>query len=316
MNNNNSEVYHKKFYRYCTNCGKKNHEYKECREPIISLGVILIKSESDLINDLKKIIDDIQIDINMNGIRGSNVKDIEIFSIFKDSIKFLSIRRKHTFEYIEFIRGRYKPDNLDGIIFLFQQMTQEEIKKIGDNSFDELWDDFWGNSEKKKIFEHEYIKSKAKFEKLKNNDAELGLNFYVKNVSPAWDQAEWGFPKGRRNRNETNIECAKREFEEESDLKQDDYTILESINPLVEEFIGTDGVRYKHIYYIAIANSLKNPYVNNKNPNQNAEIGAIGFFSYDELIQSIRPYHIERKKLLTKLYMYLLNKIITTIVPT
>ena len=312
----------KKLYKYCTNCGKKGHEYKECNDAITSYGIITIKLDSqfkNLTDNLNKIIEeDIQ---NQNiiqtkdaqDIHGNDMKDVQLFALLKNQIKFLMISRKHTLGFIEFIRGRYKTENIDGIIFLFQQMRKSEITKIGTNTFDELWEEFWGNSDKKKLLYNEYEQSKGKFNELKNNQKELGLDFYVKNVSPTWDQSEWGFPKGRRNKNETNLECAMREFEEESGYKKEDYEIIKGISPLMEDFIGTNGIRYKHIYYIAVTKSIKVPKIDPANLHQNGEIGGITYFTYDECIQVIRPYHIERKKLVMKLYTYLINKLIAHI---
>lgn len=304
----------KKYYKYCSNCGKNGHEFKDCKNPITSYGIILLSfNQPELLNEesINGDINNFEIGAESDGIRGKNIKEVEIFSTYKNTIKFLLIRRKHTLGYIEFIRGRYKIDNIDGIIFLFQQMTRDEIKKIEELSFDELWNDLWGNSEKKNLFIQEYQKASTKFNELKTNNTELGLAFYVKNVSPAWDQAEWGFPKGRKNKTETNLESAIREFEEESNINEIDYKIINEIKPLIEEFIGTNGVKYKHIYYVAMYNSKKRPEINPTNTHQSGEIGAIGFYTYDELIQMIRPYHIERKKLITRLYMYLINKIIS-----
>src|SRR5205823_4115233 len=108
-----------------------------------------------------------------------------LFSKLHENINFLIIKRKHTLGYIEFIRGRYKPDNVDGIVFLFQQMTKEEINKIGTLSITELWNDFWSDPQKKILYEKEFQKTKQKFEKLKNagngtSNIELSLDFYVK----------------------------------------------------------------------------------------------------------------------------------------
>ena len=312
-------VYRNEFKRilknvYCTNCGKPGHEYKQCTDAIISIGIILLKFDyckiRKFFSDLITCSDD-KIDIINNGIKIESSTDISLFSKLRENIKFLIIRRKHTLGYIEFIRGRYKPDNVDGIVFLFQQMTKEEIAKIGTMSITELWDDFWVDTQKKLLYEKEFQKTKQKFEKLKNGDeTELTLDFYVKHVVPTWDQAEWGFPKGRRNKSESNKECALREFEEETGLIKDDYILLEGIKPLVEEFIGTNGVRYKHIYYVGYANSDTVPYVDVNQIHQVTEIGDIGYYTYNEVMDMIRPYHVERKRIIMKLYMYLLEKII------
>jgi 8-oxo-dGTP pyrophosphatase MutT (NUDIX family) len=300
---------------YCANCGKLGHEYKHCSDPIISIGIILLKFDyakirelfSNLINGCND-----KVDITNNGIKIESSHDISLFSKLRENIKFLLIRRKHTLGYIEFIRGRYKPDNVDGIVFLFQQMTKEEITKIGSMTITELWDDFWVDPQKKILYDKEFQKTKQKFEKLKNGDeTELTLDFYVKHVVPTWEQAEWGFPKGRRNKLESNKECAIREFEEESGFTKDDYILLDGIRPLVEEFIGTNGVKYKHIYYVAYSNSDRVPLINKGNAHQATEVGDIGYYTYNEVVDMIRPYHVERKKIIMKLYMYLLEKIIS-----
>lgn len=318
-NDDNFDIYRNDIKRafkniYCTNCGKPGHEYKYCKDAIISIGIILFKFDyskiKEIFSGLTTMSDD-KVDIINNGIKIESQSDISLFSKLRENIKFLTIRRKHTLGYIEFIRGRYKPDNVDGIVFLFQQMTKEEINKIGLMNIAELWDDFWVDPQKKLLYDKEFQKTKQKFDKLKNNDeTELTLDFYVKHVVPTWDQAEWGFPKGRRNKMESNRECAMREFEEESGFTKNDYILLDGIKPLVEEFIGTNGIRYKHIYYVAYANNDKIPSVNSNNIHQTTEIGDIGYYTYSEVIDMIRPYHIERKKIIMKLYMYLLEKII------
>jgi 8-oxo-dGTP pyrophosphatase MutT (NUDIX family) len=300
-----------KSYMCCTNCGKKGHEHKMCKEAITSNGIIVIKFDRNINKKELFINNNKNTEINISGIRANDMKDIEFFSRIKDDISFMMLRRKHNLGYIEFIRGRYKPDNYDGVIFLFQQMNTEEIKRISKLTFDELWDEFWGDGEKKHLFEQEYLRSKEKFNILKENKIGIGLDFYTTNVKPTWDQAEWGFPKGRRNKNEDNLECAIREFQEETGFKKSDIVLVENIEPLVEEFIGTNGIKYKHIYYIAISTNDKEPSIDANDLLQSSEVGAIEYVTYDAALKLIRPYHTARRNLITKLYNYVLNKLMT-----
>ena len=298
---------------YCTNCGKTGHEYKKCTDATISTGIILIKC--DYSHDIvQRIITNMEaINIKNTAISIDSTDDISVFSDIKEKIKFLLIKRKHSLGYIDFVRGRYKSDNVDGIVFLFQQMTSEEIEKIGSYSIEQLWDDLWIDADKKVLYEREFTKSKQKFERIKSGDGGLTLDYYVKNVAPSWNLAEWGFPKGRRNKLESDLDCAKREFEEESGFTKDDYVIATAIEPFVEDFLGTNGVRYKHIYYVAFATTQRVPGINTQNSHQRGEIGDIAFFTYNETLDIIRSYHLERKKIVMSLYMYILESFIREI---
>ena len=322
----------KKSNIYCINCGNSGHAFKNCSTPITSYGIILLSFDNNIINDkLKDMIinnfssqneqnENYQID-EPTGISIGNSQDIELFCGLKNSIKFLLIRRKHTLGFLEFIRGRYNIDNVDGIIFLFKQMTPDEIDRINTLSFDQLWEDVWGNKQHKQssTFYNEYMNSKEKFNKLKSdNTNSLNLNFYTENVIPVWEYAEWGFPKGRRNMKEPNIECALREFKEESGFinsnnNNDDFILLDNIEPIEETLIGTNGINYKHIYYLAIAKSNKNPQINPNNKVQTNEIGDIRYMTYEDCMKIVRPHHTDRQKIITQIYIYFINYLIASI---
>ncbi len=139
----------------------------------------------------------------------------------------------------------------------------------------------------------------------------MTLDYYIKNTIPKYSHPEWGFPKGRRCGNETNKECAIREFEEETNFSQSDYIIIDNYNPLIEEFNGTNLIKYKHIYYVGYATNNKHPIVNIDNHIQYSEIGNIGYYTYCDIMNMFRPYHNERKEILTKLYTYTCQKIIS-----
>ena len=294
---------------YCNNCGKNGHIYKMCNDAVISIGILPLQLNID-----DKIVDIIKGKLYgknaCNGIQFKDRADLDIFSLYRNNIKFLMIRRRHTLGFIEFMRGRYKIDNVDGIIFLFQQMTNAEISLIKSSSFDELWSELWFGEPKINVHDVEYKHAKDKFNKLKNSEEiDLNLQFYLENVVSSWLEAEWGFPKGRRNYHEDNMDCAIREFEEETNLAPDDYYILKNIPSIEEEFIGTNGVKYKHIYYVGLISDSKS--INNGNTVFPAgEIGDMGLFTYEEAVKLIRPYHTERKKLLTMLYMTILGNIV------
>lgn len=256
---------------YCCNCGLYGHSYKTCKEPITSYGVLLYKH-------------------------------------FGNKLKYLLVRRKDSLAYVEFIRGKYNLENTLYIKNLFIRMTMDETQKIENNSFDDLWSRLWVNTYSKHKKEYNY--SQEKFNKLKlikpDKDISL-LEEILSNVSHEWDTPEWGFPKGRRNTFETDLSCAEREFNEESGLTKRDYIILKHLNPVYEVFKGSNNVQYKHIYYIGVCLNDTEVCINNKNPHQMAEIGDIGWFDYDDCMKLIRPYNVEKKKVLNRVHT-LINK--------
>lgn len=310
MNNNNNHMRRAGFF--CGNCGRTGHFYKNCPDPIISLGIILIKINIDNIMT-KSTVDTFNIKSTpLPGVFYEKNDNINYFSLFRDNVTFLLIRRKYSLGYIEFLRGRYKYDNVDGISFLFQQMTKDEIKKIETTDFDKLWEELWLHDDKNIKYDNEYKQSKEKFNKLKlkkGMEHYYGLEFYIKHIKPIWDEPEWGFPKGRRKIHESDIGCAIREFEEETGFKKSDYVILNNISPYIENLIGTNGTRYMHKYYVGLSISDKIPKLDITNKNQVGEIGKIGYCTHNEALKIVRSYHLERKKIITMAYIFALNKL-------
>ena len=229
---------------------------------------------------------------------------------FKDNIRFLLIRRKHTLNYIEFLRGRYDLDDSETLIHLLELMSPHELSLIKNNSFETLWIDLWKRTSNLKIYEKEFNISKIKFDTLSNTNREINLKFLLENINPKFKEPEWGFPKGKRNFLEDNLKCATREFYEETDYNLHKYNICENLLPINEVFNGTNGVLYKHIYYLAIHKSDDVALINNNNQCQIDEIGDIGWFTYEEAKILIRPYYNEKRKLLDEIFILIINLIL------
>lgn len=293
--------------KMCTNCGKHaNHDYKSCSEPITSWGIIAVKIDDDNSNIFNSMVQNMISNTSdiKNGINIESNSDIEKIKNKFNKLKFLMISRKHSLGYVEFIRGRYKPKNIQGLIYMFKQMTNEEIQRIGSKSFEELWDEFWGDSKKNK-HGSEYTESKNNFDQLKNKiGVELALNFYTSNITAKYEISEWGFPKGRKNKGESDMDCAVREFCEETSLDKTDIQL--NSKTIVENLIGTNGIKYRHIYYLAEIKTTKDIKTFFKN-SKNNEIGDINLFTYDEANSMIRDYHVEKKNIITNIFMEFLN---------
>ena len=291
-------IMNNKKYNYSN---KNNYE----KDPITSWGIILldVSSFTDKIIKHKKI----NLKHKIPNICLQNKNDLEKISTYMQNIKFLLIQRRHSIGFMDFIRGKYKIDNVDQINSLFQYMHETEIELLKIKTFEELWKEIW-NNDKIRIenIKKEYIIAQEKFNKLKNSisgvDVELNLDFYIKNIKPLYSFLEWGFPKGRKDKNETTLDCALREFSEETNIKLENINIINELEPIEENLIGTNGIKYRHIYYIAEIKKNTNLEIQNNN-----EIGNIGFFQYNTAQNLLRDYHIEKKNILEQIYMYYLE---------
>lgn len=262
---NKKTIHYEKLRLFCGNCGKSGHTYKKCLEAVISLGVILY-----------------------NNIQINNYYEI----------KFLLIQRRDSIGFIEILRGKYQEDDDTYLLNLIDNMTNDEKLRILTIEFEKLLDQFIVNKNYRH-YRNEYIEAKDKFNKLIKNGKFKEL---IGKSTHNWIEPEWGFPKGRRHLKETDVDCACREFEEETGLNQDDYLIIHNIKPLEESFIGTNKIRYKHNYFLAKSSNNKLLEVDKNNKSQVAEIGNIGWFSFQDALRKIRPYQKEKINILKKSY--------------
>jgi len=287
---------------YCSNCGKYGHNLKKCEEPITSLGVISVKFDNMIINDdnFKKFLSSRYLEIDNYNF--SHIDNINRLDIFKKNIKFLMIQRKHSLSYIEFIRGKYSLENIEHISNLFKNMCSSEINDIKNYDFDNLWNNLWKKTSKSKAFQKEYKNSKDLFNKLTEHQ---NYNDLI-NIKPKYDTPEWGFPKGRRNLFEKNLDCALREFEEETSIPIEKINILNKVNCVSEQYTGSNSLNYRHIYYLSYVDSnlIKNDIINDYT---NYEVSKIGWFSWEEAIELIRDYYTEKIKVVNQIYFLFLN---------
>jgi len=251
----------------CNNCCKQGHMFHQCKLPITSYGIIAFRG----------------------GLEG---------------IEYLMIRRKNSFGYIDFIRGKYSPYNLTQLKTLVDEMSLDEKQQILSLPFDELWIEMWGETNiGNNQYRSEENASKKKFELLKEgvviDNSIYTLTDIVKMSKTMWYETEWEFPKGRRNQREKDLDCALREFQEETGINHNRITIVENLLPFEEMFIGSNHKAYKHKYFLALLNNL--PEVNNMDDLNNfqvTEVSKLEWKTLDKCLESIRPYNLEKKEII------------------
>ena len=106
---------------------------------------------------------------------------------------------------------------------------------------------------------------------------------------------------------ENNRDCALREFKEETNIPPCDYKLYQNIIPIIEEYEGINGVKYKHIYYIGYTDLNIDLFINKGNKDQYTEIKDIKWYSKDKCLENIRDYDIIKKGVINKFFNYLEN---------
>jgi len=251
----------------CNNCGRPGHLFHQCKLPITSYGIILFRpSES--------------------------------------GPEYLMIRRKDSFGYIDFMRGKYNPGNLEQLQNIVNEMSVSEKERLLMESFETLWKQMWGENTSSQ-YRSEEMSSQKKFELIRNgimvDGEQVTLKDLIERSSTSWKETEWEFPKGRKNYQEKDLACALREFEEETGYSQEDIKVVENLMPFEEIFIGSNYKSYKHKYYLAyMDNTTKNDETSLENY-QKTEVSKLEWKPLDKCLESIRPYNLEKKNLIVNI---------------
>ena len=268
---------------YCNNCGNFGHTYGNCRHHILSYGVILYNYGED------------------------------------GETSIVLVERKDSLSYIEFMRGKYKSIfDVEYIKLLFSRFSKKELGEIDKYDFDTLWKKLWIHTETiNPRIKREYKKSKIDFNKLKEGYKKgnefISIQTMLKMVSIPYLSNEWEIPKGRRKMHENNRCTAIREFYEETNVNPSTYKLYKNIIPIVEEYVGINKVRYKHVYYIGNTGYQSRLTLDKDNKDQYTEIKDLQWCSENECLEKIRVYDNNKRNVIINFFEYLRNhkKVVT-----
>jgi len=243
----------------CNNCGERGHAFRECTKPVLSCGILLIRNKRE-------------------------PKTAPQLPLHPDDVEVLMLRRKDSMSFTEFMRGKYDPNDPVYVIRLLENMTQSELHSLQNYSFSQNWNRMWNYADR---HEHEYVYASEKFK---------AIAHIIPTIHSAYSEPEWGFPKGRRYRVESDLQCAEREFFEETNIPRSEYLIVNDV-AFTETFLGTNGVPYAHKYFLALqlheSDILKKFTILQKR-----EISAIAWQNLENCLRLTRPHYSGRKQLL------------------
>jgi 8-oxo-dGTP pyrophosphatase MutT (NUDIX family) len=268
---------------FCTNCGKQGHIMKQCQEPITSYGILLFRYISPIREQASRL---------------SSVQDTS-------GLEVLLIRRRDTLGFIELMRGKYGVQDIEYIKKHISVMTTNEQQKLLTQSFQELWEGLWGKPvEGTNAYRHEREVSHEKLEFLQKNGILAQL---IAEVNSSYTEPEWGFPKGRRELFESDYACAIREVYEETGIDESDICILKNVEPLTEAFTGSNGISYRHKYFIGVLPDKKALTDPATVESMRREVSHLEWMSVDTALAKIRPYNQEKRDVLMRAQNFLRN---------
>ena len=316
----------------CNNCGKRGHSFYQCKMPITSNGIIAYRKHPET-----KVIEYLMICRKdslglMDFIRGKysvNNKYYIMNMISQMTNSEKNMLRTRSFDEIWKMvwdkeicpygappglskwpkgvtdSGSAGSANAHALGSVFDSrssanalggstsFTANALGSAGSTSFTANAHDDTSNSR----FKSEEHVSREKFNQLRSgiysgyrgtDKSFYSLETMIDECTHSWDEPEWGFPKGRRNYNESDIDCALREFYEETGFKNKNISfIVSTLAPFEEIFMGSNYKSYTHRY--------------------KTEISKIEWKTFNDSISAIRPYNLEKKRILSNINIVLTN---------
>lgn len=201
--------------------------------------------------------------------------------------KWFIVQRRHTPDFINFIRGSYRRSEIYRMINGLTDKERDIIRSLL-SKIEKHNDNAVGSQIQSNITSETSFLSTTNF----NNISQLfideinslrigcdvrygGIRFqdnydrfieYIDDPDLQHNELEWLWPKGKPNFNETNLQSACREFEEESkiSLSGNNQRLL-SNRPLIETYRGNNEQIYETKYWVFIFNEQIEPGKKQKN---------------------------------------------------
>ena len=137
--------------------------------------------------------------------------------VLRHNNKYLIVQNRDTEAFIYFFFSNVPKWTAKYCAKVFKEFTMDEKNRLLYYPFHELYLDLYVS--------HDVNKFKNKYNIAKRNYDFFHTNNWMKTIlkTSSFKHANWLFPKGRIEKNETEIDCAIREFYEETNISLNDY---------------------------------------------------------------------------------------------
>jgi 8-oxo-dGTP pyrophosphatase MutT (NUDIX family) len=191
--------------------------------------------------------------------------------------EILMVCKRFTYAYHTFVSGKYNSSNNADIIALLNDMTIDEKIDLQSLNFAYIWYRIWLSTPYKTS---NYFLAKSKFETaFVVNDGGVRLKQLITRSQHA--NKIWEIPKGRRkNKSESDINCAMREFTEETGVAKKMYKIFAAQRKY--SYIDA-GVMYTNTYFLGITSPDVEPRIDLSSTEQYAEIADVRWMDIEAI---------------------------------
>jgi 8-oxo-dGTP pyrophosphatase MutT (NUDIX family) len=231
-----------------------------------------------------------------------------------NEVEAIMVRKRVSYYYVEFVMKSQYGKSDEEIISILNFMTCDEKFDLLSLDYTHIYHRIWmvnpeiNSTTMKQEHYDRYLHLKHEFTKTFSVDKGKRLKDLINRSNNI--ESLWEIPKGHKcNPQEKELNCALREFEEETGIPSSDYKILDE-HPFALKYTSAK-VNYHNMYYLAIIENDKwmdsrNLKVDYKNISQFGEIGDIRWMDINKVKAS--DYTGRLAPMLQKLFRILRRK--------
>lgn len=213
------------------------------------------------------------------------------FNTETNQYELLLVKKRCTYNFVEFVLGHYAKNNESRLLYLFNGMTNSEKLSILSLDYGNIYYNVFLTNPDSLFFDDKtvisenlakYKEYKRKFIETFTRDGGVKLRKIIaksKNIETIWE-----VPKGRKSHpQEKELMCAIRETEEETGIGLDKYNLLMDISPRKISHMDANTKYMNYIYIGVINNNKYVPKVLFSNNQQISEVVNMTWMSLDQI---------------------------------
>lgn len=203
---------------------------------------------------------------------------------YEGEYRVLVVKKKISYAFEYFIKTIHKKKKNNELIKCFKNMTYEEKFALSTFNADYILYRLFSDFDSVKKTKMNIINN---FNKYFTTYYSYNLIYSLLNTTSSIP-LEYDLPRGRINDDETLLECAMREFREETTLQKKQYRLFPKFS--VKSTIVDNNVKYEYHYFLALLDDRENKinknnvnYINFYNKKQSDELSELRWLNLNEL---------------------------------